>query len=301
MADGDLMRERRRSPQSMLAIAKVLRAALPSGRVIDVIYSTLRYIIGQRRIPRYRNPKLFNDHLYRLRNDGSLLSPLRQFVTDKEYVKHYIASLVGWQYTLKTIAVIRTESEIDDLTLNEFPCVIKPSHMSGEVIILGNRSELLDRAILKRWLRTDYYRVSREPNYRHLLPKIIVEEFFVEDGTAVPRDFKIHCFFGTPKLIQVDSGRFSCHTRNMYDESWRRVDLEWAYPKRQESDVKPRSLDVMLSVAGRLARSFSYIRVDMYTDGSTVKVGEMTSCPEGAKRPIVPSAAEAWIGDMLSQ
>lgn len=282
------------------AIAKILRSALPSGAWIDAIYSTVRYVAGQHRLPRYRNPRLLNDHLFRLRNNGSLLMPLRQFITDKEYVKHYVASVVGWKYTLQTYAVLRTPADVDSLELSRFPCVVKPSHMSGEVMLLHTTGQNVDTTILKRWLHTDYYKVSREPNYRYLEPKILAEEFFVEPGVAVPRDFKIHCFHGIPRLIQVDSGRFSNHTRNFYDTSWHRLTVDWAYPPGAEHDAKPSCLALMLQIAAKLAHSLSYIRVDMYTDGAAVKVGEMTSCPEGAKRMLRPRSAEAWLGDMFA-
>ena len=260
----------------------------------------MRYLVGQRRFPRYRNPKLFNDCLFRLRNDGTLLSPLRQFVTDKEYAKTYIGGTVGWQYTVPTLAIARTEEEIDQLSLNSFPCVIKPSHLSGQVILVRDQSEGFDRALVKRWLRTDYYRVSRESNYRYLEPKILVEEFFDDSGRPAPRDFKVHCFGGVPRLIQVDSGRFASHTRNWYDVSWKRLDLEWAYPQGHVADARPKCLDVMLKLARSLSHPLSYIRVDMYTDDSTVKVGELTSCPDGAKRRMWPRSAELWIGEMLA-
>ena len=268
---------------------------------MDKLYSTLRYICGQRRMPRYGNPSLFNDCLFRLRNDGTLLSPLRQFVTDKEYVKTYIGGRVGWQYALKTLAIVRTDEEIDRLGLRSFPCVIKPSHMSGQVILVSDQHVRLDRAALKRWLRTDYYRVSRESNYRYLEPKILVEEFFDDGGRSVPRDFKVHCFGGVPRLIQVDSGRFVRHTRNWYDVSWKRLDLEWAYPQGQVADARPKCLEVMLELARSLSQSLSYIRVDMYTDDSTVKVGELTSCPDGAKRRMLPRSAELRLGAMLAR
>ena len=151
---------------------------------------------------------------------------------------------------------------------------------------------------MKRWLNTDYYRISREPNYRYLERKVIVEEFFGEKGMTVPRDFKIHCFYGVPRLIQVDSGRFTCHTRNFYDAGWRRLDIEWAYPRGADIDTKPKCLDLMLRLASRLAGPLCYVRVDMYTDDVAVKVGEMTSCPGGARSRIRPRAAEMWLGDL---
>lgn len=282
------------------AIAKVVRSWLPSGSWMDAVYSWLRYVAGQHRLPRYRKPKLLNDHLFRLRNDGSLLLPLRQFITDKEYVKHYVASVVGWEYTLQTYAVLRTSGDVDRLELSRFPCVVKPSHMSGEVILVHTHRQNVDTRVLKRWLSTDYYRVSREPNYRYLEPKILVEEFFLEPGMAVPRDFKFHCFHGIPRIVQVDSGRFGNHTRNFYDPSWHRLTLDWVYPPGAELAPKPSCLPLMLRVAEKLARSLAYIRVDMYTDGATVKVGEMTSCPDGAKRVLRPRSAEVWLGNLFA-
>lgn len=282
------------------AIGKVVRSWLPSGSWMDAVYSTLRYVVGQHRLPRYRNPKLLNDHLFRLRNDGSLLCPLRQFITDKEYVKHYVASVVGSEYTLQTYAVLRTPGDVDNLELNRFPCVVKPSHMSGEVVLLHTPGQSVDANILKKWLSTDYYKVSREPNYRYLEPKILVEEFFVEPNMEVPRDFKFHCFHGTPRIIQVDLGRFNNHTRSFYDPSWRRLRIDWAYPPAAEPDSKPSCLPLMLRIAEQLSRSLSYIRVDMYTDGVAVKVGEMTNCPDGAKRLLRPRSAEVWLGNLFA-
>ena len=208
--------------------------------------------------------------------------------------------MVGWQYTVKTLAMVRTDEEVDRLRLNSLPCVIKPSHMSGQVILVRERNEGFERAVLKRWLRIDYYRVSRESNYRYLEPKILVEEFFDDGGRPVPRDFKVHCFGGVPRLIQVDSGRFASHTRNWYDVSWNRLDLEWAYPQGRVADARPKCLDVMLKLARSLSHSLSYIRVDMYTDDSTVKVGELTSCPDGARRRMSPRSAELRIGELLA-
>ena len=281
-------------PSRTLALAKWLRSVLPSGRLIDIVYSALRFAVGQRRMPRYRNPQYFSDHLFRLRNDRSLLAPLHQFVTDKEYVKHYVASVVGWQYTLRTLAILRTDQQVDGFVPEGFPCVVKPTHLSGEVIVLRTADGRFDRATLHRWLKTSYYRISREPNYRYLEPKIIVEEFFVEHELEVPRDYKFHCFYGVPRLVQVDAGRFTHHTRNLYDSAWRRVDMEWAYPQRVGSDTRPAQLE------RQLAGAFRYIRIDMYTDDTVVKIGEMTSCPEGAKRRIMPRSADAWLGGMFA-
>ena len=75
-------------------VSRAVRA-IPAARWSDPIVSVLEFVIRHGRLPRLREPVLFNDRLLKLKLDGSLLDPLRQFVTDKEYVKYYVAGVVG--------------------------------------------------------------------------------------------------------------------------------------------------------------------------------------------------------------
>ena len=282
-------------------VGTLIRSVWPTGHLFDTVYSVVQYIRFQRRFPRMSRPLLLNDHLLKFRIDGTLLHPLRQFVTDKEYVKHYITSTVGREHTLETFDILRTPSDIDRFSLKRVPCVVKPTHMSGEVLFHREVDEEPDRIRMTKWLHSDYYRTSRESNYRYLEPKVIVEELFSEDGLAVPRDFKIHCFQGTPLLVQVDSGRFENLTRNWYDPSWRRVKMEWMYPQGAYDDKQPSELSHMLDVATTLCSPFTYVRVDMYASGKHVKVGEITNRPGGAYAVLRPSRMEACLGARLSE
>ena len=246
-----------------------------------------------------RDPVLFNDHLLRLRSSGALLEPLRQFVSDKEYVKHYVAGVVGGDYTIKTIRVLTSVDEIRRFSVSKLPCVIKPTHMSGKVLVLREERAMADTELLRRWMRTSYYRRSREANYRFLKPKVIVEEFFSGDGVSVPHDYKVFCFHGCPKLIEVDVGRFGVHTRNFYDVMWNRIPIEVKYAGGREDDPRPELLEEMIDVAMKLSRPFASIRVDLYTHDQAVKVGELTSCHGGGTEEVRPSSAEKWLGSLF--
>ena len=291
-----------RSLWRRLGVAAISRAKrrLPAACWADALAAILDSVFQRGRFPRFRSPKMFNDHLLKLRADGSLLDPLRQFVTDKEHMKSYVAGAVGTRYVLETFAVLHAEHELDELRLSRFPCVIKPTHMSGPVVICLDAQTPVDRALLRRWLHTDYYKEKREANYRHLRPKIIVEEYFSRDGRTPPRDYKIFCGFGRPRLIQVDADRFRNHTRNVYDLEWNRLPMTIKYPAGTEDDPKPPRLDEMIDVARLLAQPFTSIRVDLYADERAVKVGELTSCHGGGTELIQPAAAEAWLGEMFT-
>lgn len=274
--------------------------ALPSGRWSDQVIALLEFVSRHRRLPHLREPVLFNDWLLKLKIDGSLSDPLRQFVTDKEYMKYYVAGVVGKDYTLETFEVLRTKDDVDRFSVSRAPCVIKPTHMSGPVLICLDHQTPIDRAMLHRWLNTDYYRKSREANYRYLQPKVIIEEFFSCDGQTVPQDYKVFCFHGQPQLIEVDAGRFVKHTRNFYDTSWNRLRITVRYPAGESADSRPANLEVMLEIARKLSKPFPSVRVDMYAHGDTIKVGELTNCHGGGGELVRPTGAEEWLGGLFA-
>ena len=273
---------------------------LPPGAPIDTTVAIVHYVTRQRRVPRLRQPKLFNDHLLKLRIDGTLSDPFRQFVTDKEYVKQYVAGVVGQEYTIETFDVLRSSADVANLRLSRFPCVIKPTHMCKQVVFCLDHESPVDHALLTRWLRRNYYKHSRELNYRFLEPKIIVEEFFSADGKTPPADYKIFCFEGCPRLILVDVGRFQRRTRNFYDPSWNRLEMTINHPPGVQ-DERPANLEEMLDVARQLSKPFSFIRVDLYTIGDRIKIGELTNCHGAAGSVLRPRAAEMWLGSLFER
>ena len=241
----------------------------------------------------------YTDHLYRMKVDGSLLEPLRQFVSDKEYVKHYVHRTVGSQYVMETIKILTNYSDVDTLVLPRIPCVVKPTHLSGCVEIYTLSKHCPNRDVMRRWFHMNHYDKKREQNYLYLRPKIVIEEFFSEDGETPPRDYKIFCFNGTPRFIQVDTNRFSEHVQNFYDIHWTKIDITLMTHLSDKHDDKPPALERMLEVAAALARPFSFMRVDLYAVGDEVKVGELTNCPGGADHQFRPLSAEREIGRMF--
>lgn len=280
-------------------MAGILRRVLPANNSGDAIYAWLHYLVTQGRTPGARDSGRLNDYLYSMKIDGTLLDPMLQFVTDKVYGKVFVSAMVGEQYVMKSLQVLNTAEEVERLRLTQFPCVIKPSHLSGVAQFCPESDENLNREEVKHWLRRNYYREHREQNYRYLTPRVLVEEFFSVDGHSIPDDYKLFCFAGAPRFIQVDSGRFTRHTRNLYDTSWRRLPWSLIYPGSDAETPRPDNLEEMLDVAARLSAPFSLVRVDMYTNGREVRVGELTPCPESAGGRIRPTSGEYALGRLL--
>lgn len=282
------------------AAKRYLRCILPKTLWADRLIALIEFLKCHRRFPE-KNPQRYSDHLFALRTNGSLYDPLRQFVTDKEFAKLYIAATVGAEYNVRTFQILRTKDDVESLVLDRFPCVLKPTNGAERIHICRHANDLPDAETLRRWMALDFYKDTREPNYRYLRQKIIVEEFLSEDGCTPVTDYKIFCFHGRPGFIQVESGRFVECTRNFYDLNWRALPASIRYPHRVGGYAKPPLLDQMLDLAARLSAPFDFIRIDLYATSTALHVGELTNCPGRAVAEVTPPEAQFLLGQFFNR
>ena len=249
---------------------------LPENDFGDHLYSFISFIRMHRRLP--SDKLLFNDVLYKIKTTKEISNPLRVFVSDKVFVKLFVKAVVGDQFNVPTINVLHTIEEVRDYV---FPadCCIKPTHLSGEVI-LRKQNKPIDFEKISRWFKTSYYSKNREANYKTLSPKVIVEPLVFNTDNLY--DYKILCYMGKPKLIQVSMDRHTGNTEKMLDIEWNELPFSMHYPWSRNQVSKPKNLDKMLEVARLLSQNFTLIRVDMYSNGEECLVGEITNCPGGA-------------------
>lgn len=276
----------RQYPLMRRQLKNLLSAALPEQRWADRLISFLAFVERHKRLP--RDQMLFNDVLYQLKTSRQILDPLRVFVSDKEFVKMYVAATVGYRHCVPTLAVLRSRADVDQYH-PPGPCCIKPTHMSGKVVFVG-ASGNFDRGAVSSWLQESLYKVTREANYRTLTPKIIVEPLVF--GRDDPEDYKFYCYRGSPRLIAVDSGRHGNHYRNMYDNEWRPQRYSLQHQRGVQEVLRPKNLDVLLGLASKISSPFEFIRVDMYTNGHDALVGELTNVSGSACSAFVPADGE---------
>tara|TARA_B100000035_G_scaffold187249_1_gene159770 strand:- start:8607 stop:9440 length:834 start_codon:yes stop_codon:yes gene_type:complete len=271
----------------MKSLIKKLINQLPFNNFFDTLLATLNFAIAHRRFP---IKKLFSEEFFRLKISDEIEDPLRQFTSDKELVKLFVKSIVGEKYNVPTLQILRNEIDIDSY---EFPnrCCIKPTHASGKYIF--KTSEHLNVEEIKSWLKLDYYKISRERNYKNLRKKIIVEPILFDSINV--NDYKFFCKNGEVKFIQVDLDRSLNHKRNFYDKNWSLLDFSMSYPSSNITTSKPKKLNEMIEVARELSSFFTIVRIDFYTDNTNFYVGEITHCPESACGRIMPSKKESKV------
>jgi hypothetical protein len=160
--------------------------------------------------------------------------------------------------------------------------VVKPTHGSGWVYLVPNKARLNRRDLLDKcacWLRSTYYDYAYEWAYKHIEPRIIVEEL-ISDGTGpVPVDYKFYVFEGKVHFIWAITGRFTDYRIQGYTPSWDRLEMKTRSKSIWPPLSRPLHLDEMARYAEILGDGLDFLRVDFY-DAGKVYFGEMTVYPD---------------------
>jgi hypothetical protein len=270
-----------------------LRNVLPRNLDGDAAFARVLFAHSHNRLP--GDPALFHDMLYGMKVDGSLYDPVRQFITDKEYVKDFVAARVGSEYVVPTLAVLRSPTEAMNFRFSE-PSAVKPTHMSG-VVGFVDTNGYFDWPSVQAWWGTNFYLVGREANYAYLRPKAIVEPVLFGDQNVT--DYKFFCWKGVPRVVQVDIDRRVGHKRAMYDSSWNQLPTCLGFPVVDLDVPRPPLLSAALEISRELSKTMDFLRVDVYMDAERVLVGELTNCPGNATEPFSPGNGERVFSELL--
>ena len=278
----------------------VLRRGLPAKWYLQLVF---RIKFG--RWIDFKQPKTLNEKLQWSKLYG--YQDIFTLISDKYRVRQYVAGKVGEKYLIPLYAVLHSENDFD---LDRLPgsFVAKPTHSSGEVLIINDRSALEEQKLrpkFRKWLKINHYKRSLEPQYKHIEPGILIEKLLLDKDGKIPIDYKFHCFSGKVEMIQVDIDRFEDHRRNFYSTRWERLPFNWTPADKHKRpiyrggpDVKPpESLDEMVWLAEKLARDFGYIRVDLYHCQGTIYFGELTLCHGSGFEPFFPDECDFYYGD----
>lgn len=247
------------------------------------------------------NPKTFQEKVLWLQMHDR--REIYTTLTDKVLSKEWVAEKIGEEHTVKTIGVW---DNVEDIPFDELPdkCVLKCNHDCGSVYIKREGEPFDIRKIKKNFgiaLRRNYYDVGRVWGYKNIIPKVFCEEFIDAAKGTVPWDYKIFCFDGEPKFIQLVMDRDKDYKATVYDVDWNYI------PVRQEGHdfskvlvEKPKCLGEMLDIARVLSKGFPHVRVDLYLkqDG-TIVVGEMTFCESSGTLLFYPDEYNYIFGAYL--
>ena len=246
----------------------------------DALYLKIEYYFQTGRRLNLNNPKSYNEKLQWLKIHDR--KPEYTQMVDKAGVKDYIAKTIGEQYVIPTLGVWKHFDEIDFTTLPE-KFVLKCTHDSGGLVICKDK-KTLDKVSakkkIKKCLKKNYFYGTREWPYKDVEPRIIAEPLLEQANGDEICDYKVMCFNGKAKLIELHMNRHSDHhTQDFYDVNWQKTEISQGKGYGGCSDIevpKPSCLDKMLRLSETLTKDMAHCRVDWYVVNGHLFFGELT-------------------------
>ncbi len=265
-------------------IYKLLQPFAPIiGKYHNFILS-LRYRKALGRKLKKKDPQSFYDKIFWL----SCYSDTAEWsrLADKYLVREFIKEKIGEEYLPQLYSVYDSADDIDfDKLPNSF--VIKTNNgCASNFLVHDKKNADLEkiRKELAYWLKFPYGELTGQRHYSRIEPKIIAEEFMYQekDPKAALIDYKFYCFDGKPMYCNVLSERiFNTHRikKHMYDMDWKPIPEMFTSTEDLKEIDKPVTFESMKEIAEKLAKDFSFVRVDLYEINNKIKFGEMTFMP----------------------
>lgn len=269
----------------------------------DKLYIQLYYRLRVGKPLNIKNPTTLNEKLQWLKFNYRF--PLQSIVSDKLLVRDYVAEKIGSEYL---IPLFGAWEKYDDINFEKLPekFVLKCNHDSGGLVICTDKGKLdyrKTRNKLEKSLKSNFFYIGREYQYRNIKPMIICEQF-ISDGGKVPMDYKIYCFNGKPDVILVCKDRFSNNTHRAsylyFDQDWNFLPLNKGDDKLESIDVpKPQHLDKMIEIAKELSKDFVFARIDLYNIEGKIYFGEITLSPNSGFDADIKYETDLMFGNKL--
>lgn len=245
-------------------------------------------------------PKTFNEKLQWLKLYWR--EPKAAQCADKYGVRQYVSNQ-GYEHILNRL--IDVYEEVDNIDFDSLPnkFVLKATHGSGMNIICTDKSKLdiqKSKKLMKKWLKQNYYFHSFEWVYKDIKPRIICEEYIETIDGKAPKDYKIFCFDGVPKMLFVASNRGKGTTKfDFYTCDWELLDLKQHYPRSGKQEERPVALEEMLSIATGLSKGFPHVRIDFFYESGKILLSEMTFFHFSGTQPFEPIDYDYKMGEWL--
>jgi hypothetical protein len=275
----------------------------------DLEYAKYKYKENTGNKLNIENPKTFNEKIWWLKVNNK--DPLLTVCSDKYRVREYVTKNGLENILIPLYGVFDSPNDIDFNLLPD-KAFIKTNNSSG-INYFWDRSKYFDEKwFVKKFnkaLKSNYYLQSREWNYKHIEPKIIIEDVISDSSEVGLVDYRFLCFSGKVKLIfadvetaAIDGSHNPDAKRNIYDCDFNYLnDLK---VKRDKFDPallpKPRNFEEMKEYAEILSKPFEFCRVDLYNINGKIYFGEITFYPGGGTQLFEPSDWELKVGKWIN-
>lgn len=299
------------SASQLAALAAIGATVQVSGsRLDDEQYLRMQWLVKKKAALDLDHPRTFSEKIQWLKLYNR--DPALPGLADKLAVRSFVADRVGAQYLNSLYQWADALGSIDRATLPE-QFIVKCTHGSGWNIPVPDRDAADWPAIVARvghWLSIDFYDVFREWVYKGVPRRVIIERLLIAPSPFGLMDYKVFCFDGHARFVQVDifrnprgrvnTGDGPAQVRAFYDTSWNRLPCALLYPQAPFEVPAPPRLATMLEVAETLAAGFPFVRVDLFNVDGEITFGELTFYPANGFLSFRPADYDRVFGDELT-
>lgn len=287
-----------------LVIRKTLLAygkALPDTVEADAKYLKKLYKLRMKKPLNLDNPQTYNEKLQWLKLYDR--KPEYTEMVDKYAVKDYVAKKLGEEYLIPTLGVWESFDDIDfDKLPNQF--VLKCTHDSGGLVICTDKSKLdmnKTKKKIEKCFKRNYFYNTREWPYKNVKPRIIAEEYMVDESGYELKDYKIFTFNGEAKLMFIATDR-SADTEtcfDFFDKDFNHLPFRNGHPNSTKEIKKPENYEEMFRLAEILGKDMPQARIDFYNINGKIYFGEITLFHWSGTQPFDPPEWDKTLGDWI--
>ncbi len=276
-----------------------------SGWMPDDLYLKILYRIFVGKRLNLNNPQTYNEKLQWIKLHDH--NPIYTTMVDKYAVKKYIKEKIGEEYVIPTLGVWNTPKDIDfSLLPNQF--VLKTTFGGGgnDVYICKDKATLNAEEAIKYmsgFMKQNSYKYLKEWPYKNVPRRVIAEKYMEESGKTSLTDYKVMCFNGIAKLIELHNGRYTDgHTQDFYDRDWNKTNItQGSYGDVSNTLVeRPEKLEEMLRLSEILAKDIPHVRVDWYIIDNRLYFGELTFFDSSGFDDFIPDEYNYILGEWIS-
>ncbi|MFW6015505.1 MAG: ATP-grasp fold amidoligase family protein [bacterium] len=221
-------------------------------------------------------PKSYNEKLQWLKLNN--YKPEYTKYVDKYEVREYIGDTIGDEYLIPLLGVW---NKFEDIEFDALPekFVLKCTHDSGGIVKCTDKNKFNRKAARRKIsnsLKYNYFWGSREKPYRDIKPRIIAEQYMVDESSAELRDYKFFCFDGEVKALFIATNRGIDTRFDFFDMDFNHLPFMQHYKNADIKIEKPDQFNEMIEISRKLSAGIPHVRVDLYNVDGKVYFGELT-------------------------
>jgi hypothetical protein len=265
--------------------------------VSDKAYVLWQYEQATKQKLDLKNPRTFNEKLQWLKLYWR--PDILTRCADKYAVREFVAEKIGSHILKRLHGVYRQPEEIDPAGLPD-RFVLQVNHGSGQHIVCRNKADLVWPRVMQQlrdYLRKNHYHYGREWCYKHIVPRILCEEYLDANPLF---DYNFFCFNGVPRVVEVVSDRLGNPVAGMFDLDWNLLERRYTTVPTFDGPVaRSAHFDRMVEYAAKLSEGFPFARVDFLDSGQRLSFGEITFYPRNGLNMFVPKSLDHFLGGFL--